>query len=236
MGEIARLENKTELVIMQGDLSKLSAEERLSYVNAICEHSGLNPLTRPFDYVTFQGKMILYARKECGEQLRKIHGVSVTKLEKEIIDESYVVTTYGRDKTGKEDVATGVVILTGLKGVDRANAMMKAETKSKRRLTLSICGLGLPDESEIDDMKAAAVATEVNESAFDDEPRIKVIKGLIAKFAKLGVAEADILNKFKVDQALQLSDHEVQELKEIGADIVNKRITVADAFAAEKEF
>jgi len=28
--------------------------------------------------------------------------------------------------------------------------MMKAETKAKRRATLSICGLGIPDESEIE--------------------------------------------------------------------------------------
>jgi hypothetical protein len=32
----------------------------------------------------------------------------------------------------------------------RANAMMKAETKAKRRLTLSLAGLGWMDETEVD--------------------------------------------------------------------------------------
>ncbi len=32
---------------------------------------------------------------------------------------------------------------------DLANAMMKAETKAKRRVTLSICGLGMLDETEM---------------------------------------------------------------------------------------
>ena len=35
----------------------------------------------------------------------------------------------------------------------KANAMMKAETKAKRRVTLSICGLGMLDESEFDTIR-----------------------------------------------------------------------------------
>ena len=35
-----------------------------------------------------------------------------------------------------------------VQGENRANAMMKAETKAKRRVTLSVCGLGMLDETE----------------------------------------------------------------------------------------
>jgi hypothetical protein len=42
------------------------------------------------------------------------------------------------------------VPIANLKGEARANAFMKAETKAKRRVTLSICGLGILDETEID--------------------------------------------------------------------------------------
>jgi hypothetical protein len=42
-----------------------------------------------------------------------------------------------------------------LKGETKANAMMKAETKAKRRLTLSMAGLGMLDESEIDSINGA---------------------------------------------------------------------------------
>jgi hypothetical protein len=38
-----------------------------------------------------------------------------------------------------------------------ANALMKAETKSKRRVTLSICGLGFLDETEADSIPGAVV-------------------------------------------------------------------------------
>jgi hypothetical protein len=40
------------------------------------------------------------------------------------------------------------VLIGKLQGEARANAVMKAITKAKRRVTLSICGLGLMDESE----------------------------------------------------------------------------------------
>ena len=39
-----------------GDISKLPAEQRLKYIAATCKSVGLNPLTKPFDLITFQGK------------------------------------------------------------------------------------------------------------------------------------------------------------------------------------
>ena len=38
----------------------------------------------------------------------------------------------------------------GLKGDALANGLMKAETKAKRRVTLSLCGLGMLDDSEVE--------------------------------------------------------------------------------------
>lgn len=138
-----------ENIIADGDLSKLTPKQRVEYYQKTCESLGLNPLTRPFEYQKFNGKIVLYARKEATEQLRFIHKVSIIKLEKEIFEGVYVVTAYAKTADGKEDSATGAVTITGLKGEALSNAMMKAETKAKRRVTLSICGLGLTDESEI---------------------------------------------------------------------------------------
>ena len=42
---------------------------------------------------------------------------------------------------------------------DLANAFMKAETKAKRRVTLSICGLGILDETEIETIKNVTPVT-----------------------------------------------------------------------------
>lgn len=144
-----------EQVLVKGDLSGLTESARVSYYNALCRSLGLNPLTQPFQYLTLQGKLILYARRDATEQLRKIHGVSIERLEKERHDDLYVVTAYAKDGSGRTDASTGAVPLGNLKGETLANAIMKAETKAKRRVTLSICGLGLLDETEVDSIPNA---------------------------------------------------------------------------------
>jgi hypothetical protein len=148
-----------ERVVIGGDLSGLTPAERVRYYTAVCDSVGLNPLTRPFEYITFQGKLVLYARKDCTEQLRTLprHAVSIEKIETSVAEGVYCVTAYARDSKGRTDVALGAVSLEGLKGEVRANAMMRAETKAKRRVTLSICGLGILDESEIDTLQGAIV-------------------------------------------------------------------------------
>ena len=154
--ELARTDsNAIENALIRGDLSALKPEERLSYYNQTCQSLGLNPLTQPFAYITLNGKLTLYAKRDATEQLRKINGVSITKLEKEFRDDLYIVTAYACDNTGRTDVSTGAVQIAGLKGEASANAIMKAETKAKRRVTLSICGLGLLDETEVTSIPGA---------------------------------------------------------------------------------
>src|SRR5215831_11658866 len=66
-----------------------------------------------------------------------------------------------QDRTGRTDTGLGMVSLLKYKdgkwikmnGRELANARMKAETKAKRRATLSICGLGILDETELDTME-----------------------------------------------------------------------------------
>jgi hypothetical protein len=139
-----------EAVIARGDLSALTQEERAKYYVRVCESVGLNPMTRPFEYITLNGKLTLYARKETTEQLRAKHNVSVIDLLESEREGVFIVTAKVRDGKGRIDAAKGAVNIAGVKGEALANAMMKAETKAKRRATLSICGLGFLDESEID--------------------------------------------------------------------------------------
>ena len=143
-----------ESVLIGGDLSKLTPEQRVNYYKAVCDSVGLNPLTRPFDYITLNGKLTLYAKKDATDQLRKRDGVSITKLEREVMNEICLVTAYAQTVT-RSDASTGAVSIKGLSGDALANAMMKAETKAKRRVTLSICGLGLLDETEIETVQTA---------------------------------------------------------------------------------
>ena len=144
-----------EQVVMQGDLSKLNPEQRVVYYNKVCESIGLNPFTKPFDYIFLNGKLTLYAKKDCTEQLRKINGISIEGLENKVVDDLYIVTAKARDRSGRVDESIGAVTIGGLKGDAKANAVMKAETKAKRRVTLSIAGLGWTDETEIETIPGA---------------------------------------------------------------------------------
>lgn len=140
-------------VLLHGDLKQLTPEQKVHYYHAVCESVGLNPLTQPFQYLVLNGKEILYARREATEQLRRIHNVSISIVAREVVDGGlYAVTARATLPSGRTDENIGAVSLEGLKGEARANALMKAETKSKRRVTLAICGLGMLDESEVADI------------------------------------------------------------------------------------
>jgi hypothetical protein len=148
---------KIEELLITGNLAQFTNQERVSYVNKVCETLGINPLTRPFEFITFQGKMVMYAKKDCTDQLRKVHGVSVKVAKQEILDGLLFITVEASDKTGRIDSDVGVLNIAGLKGDALANASMKCLTKAKRRVTLSICGLGILDESEIEASQGAYV-------------------------------------------------------------------------------
>lgn len=146
-----------EAALVRGDLSGLSVADRMRYVATLCESLGLNALTAPFRYLTLGGRLVLYATKDCTEQLRKIHNITLKVVEQKLYDDLLVVHVRATMKSGKvvrEDEDFGAVSLAGLKGEARANGIMKAVTKAKRRATLSICGLGFLDESEARDVQA----------------------------------------------------------------------------------
>src|SRR5262245_60854740 len=144
-----------EQVVVGGDLSKLSPQDRLVYYQRVCASLNLNPLTRPFEYLTLNKRLQLYAKKDCTDQLRRVHRVSLAIVAREVVNDCYVVTARATLPNGRTDESTGVVHIGKLKDEDLANAYMKAESKSKRRVTLSICGLGLIDESEIESVPDA---------------------------------------------------------------------------------
>jgi hypothetical protein len=148
--------NVIERVIIQGDLSGLTAEQRVVYYNRVCDSIGVNPDTQPFEYVIYQGKLKLYARRDCADQLRKIHGINIEIVSQELSDGLLSIHVRAKDKTGRVDEDLGVVPFSdALKGEIRANTVMKAITKAKRRVTLSIAGLGFLDETEVEDIPGA---------------------------------------------------------------------------------
>lgn len=143
-------------IITRGDISGLTSEQQIHYYIDLCHKLELNPFTKPFDFIeienkkTGQKKVSLYANKECAAQLKRNHKVSIWKVETRIEDGCCIATAYARTPDGREDIDEGVTWVKGLASENLSNLRMVAVTKAKRRVTLSICGLGFLDESEID--------------------------------------------------------------------------------------
>ena len=146
-----------EKVVGSGDLSNMAPEARVAFYWRTCESLGLNPMTRPFDFIRGDdGKIIMYAKRDATDQLRAKRHVSIDSLDRKTDEEVCTVEARGSiiDPAApggiRRDSALGSVYIKGLGGQTRANAVMKAETKAKRRLTLSLVGLGVLDETEIE--------------------------------------------------------------------------------------
>lgn len=152
-------------LVLEGDLSKMTSVQKVEYYNSFCRALDLNPLTQPFEILNLKGKLRMYATKSCTEQLRRLNGVSVTDLTVNQVGDNYTVTAKGSDKTGRVDASMAVLSIKGLSGENLANAMMKCETKAKRRLTLSLCGLGILDETEVESIVNAQAETTTSNDA-----------------------------------------------------------------------
>lgn len=146
-----------ESVLISGDLSKLTSKQRVDYYQNLCKSLNLNPLSRPFDYVTLKGKLTLYAKKDATDQIRRTLDISQKFLAKRYDKDTgiYEVGVESRLPNGRTDEATAFLHIGGYKGEELANALMKCETKAKRRGTLAIAGLGFMDETEVSDVKEA---------------------------------------------------------------------------------
>ena len=138
-----------EHVLGTGDLSKLTTQQRVEYLVATCKSLGLNPLTRPIRFLSLNGQIQIYFTRDGTDQLRSSRNITLHVVDKSIDAGVFSVTVRARTKDGREDEDIGAVVLPA-SGDSRANALMKAITKAKRRVTLSICGLGQTDESELD--------------------------------------------------------------------------------------
>ena len=138
-----------ERALMDGDLSRLDAEQKLAHYQSVCTTIGLNPLTKPFQYITLNGKLQMYALKGATDQLRKIYNISSKITNTETINDLYIVRVEVKDNKGRIDEDMGFARIKDLNGDALGNAMLKAVTKAKRRATLSMCGLGMLDEDEV---------------------------------------------------------------------------------------
>jgi hypothetical protein len=156
-------------LVLKGDLTGLQPAQKVQYYKLFCERLGLDPITQPFKLLKLNGKEILYCDRSGAQQLNKIHSVSHEVRSRELIEAAgvYQVTARASLPAGRFTDSIGAVNIQGLKGDAYANAIMKAETKAKRRSTLDLLGLGILDETETETIPGATVepviAVDVND-------------------------------------------------------------------------
>lgn len=132
-----------EQLITSGNLQGLNAEQRIAYYKYVCDRSGLDYTAQPFEYIIFNKRVVLYAKKGCAEQLRRKHGISVIDTRVEQMNGMFVCTCTVQNDTGRTETDVGAVLVSSAPDID----IMKAVTKAKRRATLGICGLGSIEEA-----------------------------------------------------------------------------------------
>lgn len=208
----APLDPHTELVV-KGNLALLKPDQLRAYYVELCHSLQLNPMTRPFQFIELNGKLIPYATKDCADQLRKNYKVSLRIVNRVTTEDTYAVEVQARTYDGREDFATGAVSLfkedrngpvkdkegnpVRLRGSERANAIMKAETKAKRRATLSICGLGMTDETELETIRGAKPVswTQVmGEKSGEDRASEEECEALVALAGEKGINPSQLVD------------------------------------------
>jgi len=152
-GMLARMEAQ------KSDPRAMTAEERAGYVATLCRALRLNPLTRPAQFINLSGREVLYLTRTATDQLAAMHN-----LNRRTVDGPRVVDICGTKvgvctvevslPSGRSETATAT-----LPAADFVNLYMKLETKAKRRGTLSILGLGVLGEDEVETIPGAQRST-----------------------------------------------------------------------------
>ena len=138
------------------NLNEFTNEQRESHRVAVCTALGLDPSPAlgNLDYAWMPQEnrtknLVLYAKRGVTEQLREINGVSITSLEQHDGPGYVSFKATAVNKKGRQEIANGTHETEGLKGKKLADAVMTAQTRSLRRVTLQFAGYGILDESEL---------------------------------------------------------------------------------------
>lgn len=187
-------------LVLNGDCSLLSPDQKIEYMRYRCEQLGIDLAEGPFEFIAFKGKEILYAKKACTDALCRVRNITRTITSREKVEDVYIVTARATDTCGRSDESIGAVSITGLKGELLANAVMKAETKAKRRAVLSLCGLGMLDETELE-----TIPREEFKQKGPKRPQVSIVESAEA-FGAFGAPLPIAKPKMTIDEALQGDD------------------------------
>ena len=134
------------------DSRALAPGHRAAALASLCRALHLNPLTNPLIYVTLNGKEVLYVTRQATDQIAARLGLHRETVEgPEVRDFAGTKLLYCKVRVtmpgagGRSETAVATLPPT-----DLVNSVMKVETKAKRRATLSMVGLGMMGEDDVE--------------------------------------------------------------------------------------
>jgi hypothetical protein len=157
------------------DLDRLSSQELQQYYLDACQYHGvpaeLNVLAFTYmDSGDGARRRVLYAKKGATDIIRERLGISVADLRKEIFNGTLTYTCFGKNKDGRLEIAVGASYIEGLTGRALEVAIMVAQTRAIRRMTLQFAGAGLIDETEL---VADSKTVDIKEALTAPQPTVR---------------------------------------------------------------
>jgi hypothetical protein len=157
------------------DLDRLSKEELQQYYLDACAFHGVPPELNVLAFTYMDSgdgarRRVLYAKKGATDIIRERLGISVADLRKEIFNGTLTYTCFGKNKDGRFEIAVGASYIDGLIGRALEVAIMVAQTRAIRRMTLQFAGAGLIDETEL---QADSKTTDIKEALTTPQPTVK---------------------------------------------------------------
>jgi hypothetical protein len=158
------------------DLNTASIEQLDAYRATVAKTMNIDPLM--LDYIwmndpeTGLRNRVLYAKRGAAEVLRHELNISVTGLTLSESNGWVMFTATGKIPAGRQEMAVGAAFLEGRKGDKLAHAVMTAQTRAIRRLTLQFVTGGILDESEVQAQSDLAGPSAASSAALAGSPLV----------------------------------------------------------------
>lgn len=142
------------------DLADLNEDQRQKYYRDACAFFGVPDNLNLLAFIKMvpddnaKPRTVLYAKKGATDLIRQNKGITTVELElTKGIELSLGIVSFtavGKDESGRIERAVGVISIDGLRGKQLASAIMTAQTRATRRMTLQFVGGGILDEAELE--------------------------------------------------------------------------------------
>lgn len=192
--------------IIKQDISALSKPMQVAFYVAECKRLRVDPASHPIDLLKDkEGRLKPYYNSECATQMENDRNVSCTPVNQGFLtdedDRFYFAEVKATGPDGRSKTRKGIISVKGLKGQEKANAMMKAETKANRRATLALLGMSTADEGDGQVISAQKFFSgeELQEATPPALPEIEDVFGSIGQ-SLLGADQPDSTGITQADQ------------------------------------